>query len=126
LKILIPSKDTNPYLTEIVFELKKRISVEQSMETFFKPNKSQKLINGLNTERFEDSVASKYLNAALKHINVEFVFSSGILYFYDQLSFGTLKLFKDYEKFESYLKNTNYNYLFAVAVSTKSAVSVDA
>ena len=70
---------------------------------FFKPNKSQKLINGLNTERFEDSVASKYLNAALKHINVEFVFSSGILYFYDQLSFGTLKLFKDYESLQKKL-----------------------
>lgn len=62
---------------------------------FFKPKNSKKLINGLDTERFEDEIASKYLDAALKHINVEFVFSSGTLYFYDQLSYGTLKVFDE-------------------------------
>jgi formamidopyrimidine-DNA glycosylase len=53
------------------------------------------LLNGLDTGRFEEDVASKYLEAALKHINVEFVFSSGSLYFYDQLSYGTLKVFDE-------------------------------
>jgi formamidopyrimidine-DNA glycosylase len=67
------------------------------------PERASKLINGLDTERFDDdtsskksfgfsgSEASKYLTAAMKHINVEFTFNAGTLYFYDQLSYGTLK-----------------------------------
>jgi formamidopyrimidine-DNA glycosylase len=70
---------------------------------------SSKLINGLDTERFDDdeaskkskgfsgSEASKYLTAAMKHINVEFTFNSGTLYFYDQLSYGTLTVLSQSE-----------------------------
>ena len=58
---------------------------------------SEKLINGLDTERFDDDTADEYLTAALKHINVEFKFNSGTLYFYDQLSYGTLKVLSQKE-----------------------------
>jgi formamidopyrimidine-DNA glycosylase len=63
----------------------------------------------LDTERFDDetsskkskgfsgSEASKYLTAAMKHINVEFKFNKGTLYFYDQLSYGTLKVLSQSE-----------------------------
>jgi formamidopyrimidine-DNA glycosylase len=61
------------------------------------PEHSSKLINGLDTERFDDDIASEYLTAALKHINVEFKFNSGTLYFYDQLSYGTLKVLSQKE-----------------------------
>jgi formamidopyrimidine-DNA glycosylase len=62
-----------------------------------KSNNSKKLINGLDTERFDDDTADEYLTAALKHINVEFKFNSGTLYFYDQLSYGTLKVLSQKE-----------------------------
>lgn len=64
---------------------------------FYKKSISSKLINGLDTERFDDDTADEYLTAALKHINVEFKFNSGTLYFYDQLSYGTLKVLSQSE-----------------------------
>lgn len=62
-----------------------------------KDRRSPKLINGLDTERFDDDISSKYLTTAMKHINVEFTFNSGTLYFYDQLSYGTLNVLSQSE-----------------------------
>ena len=45
-----------------------------------------------NEERY-----SGYMKNALKHINVEFKFTSGTLMFYDTLSFGTIKIFTPLE-----------------------------
>jgi len=36
-----------------------------------------------------------YRSNSLKHLNVEFIFTNGTLYFYDTLSFGTLKVITD-------------------------------
>lgn len=64
---------------------------------FYKKNNSDKLIHGIHPEMFSKDEITVYMNNALKHINVEFHFESGILYFYDQLSFGTIKIFNEEE-----------------------------
>ncbi len=65
---------------------------------FFKPNglstkDTKKYIHGLDGARYVESDIEKYRMSALKHLNVEFVFENGSLYFYDQLSFGTISIF---------------------------------
>lgn len=76
---------------------------------FFKPyrlkNKdSTKYIHGLNASRYIESDIEKYKTSALKHLNVEFVFKHGSLYFYDQLSFGTISIFNSNIELEKKLK----------------------
>lgn len=59
----------------------------------------QKLIHGLNGmdkygfDQRNAEAHDKYMESAKAHINVEFVLSKGSLYFYDQLSFGTISFF---------------------------------
>ncbi len=64
---------------------------------FFKKKNSTKYIHGLNGARYIESDIEKYRNRALNHLNVEFVFENGTLYFYDQLSFGTITVFNENE-----------------------------
>ncbi len=61
---------------------------------FYKKSGSSRMIHGLDTDRFDDQdrVAS-YINNAKNNINVILGFNDGTLYFYDQLSFGTMKIF---------------------------------
>lgn len=60
---------------------------------FFKKNNSNKFIHGLNSEMYEQQLRNKYIERALKQFRVEFIFESGSLIFYDQLSFGTISIF---------------------------------
>jgi formamidopyrimidine-DNA glycosylase len=60
---------------------------------FKKKGLKSKYIHGLNGSRYVESDIEKYQISALKHLNVEFVFEHGSLYFYDQLSFGTISIF---------------------------------
>lgn len=64
---------------------------------FYKKTNSTttKMMHGLNTDSFvdDDEGVQNYLKNALNNINVEFIFREGTLYFYDQLSFGTIKIF---------------------------------
>jgi len=46
-----------------------------------------------------------YMNTSLKHLNVEFKTAKGSLYFYDTLSFGTLKVVDDEKELEKKLKS---------------------
>ena len=64
---------------------------------FFKKKNSTKYIHGLNGTRYIESDIEKYRKRALEHLNVEFVFENGTLYFYDQLSFGTISVFNKNE-----------------------------
>ncbi len=64
----------------------------------------EKYIHGLNGARYVESDIEKYRLNALKHLNVEFVFEHGSLYFYDQLSFGTISIFDSTELLEKKLK----------------------
>lgn len=65
---------------------------------FFQNKATKKLIHGINPEMFSEEAKKVYFNNAMKHLNVEFNFHSGILYFYDQLSFGTIKIFESKEQ----------------------------
>ena len=61
---------------------------------FYEKAKSKKLIHGLDTGRFHDKdQVDNYLKNARNNINVEFIFKDGTLCFYDQLSYGTIKIF---------------------------------
>lgn len=59
---------------------------------FFKKNNSNEMIHGLSKMKYDKDIVNKYIENSLKHINVEFLCSSGILYFYDQLSFGSISI----------------------------------
>jgi formamidopyrimidine-DNA glycosylase len=52
----------------------------------------------------QDIQDDPYLQKTIRHINVVFVFPNGELYFYDTLSFGTLKLFSSQEELDLKLK----------------------
>jgi len=45
-----------------------------------------------------------YMETSLKHLNVEFKVDNGSVYFYDTLSFGTLKVIKDQKELDKKLK----------------------
>jgi formamidopyrimidine-DNA glycosylase len=52
----------------------------------------------------KDNIDS-YMNTSLKHLNIEFKSSHGSLYFYDTLSFGTLKVVDNEKELEKKLKS---------------------
>ncbi len=61
---------------------------------FFRPTNSTDYIHGLDGKRYmKDSKYQSYQTRSLRHLNIEFRFSHGSLYFYDQLSFGTVSVF---------------------------------
>jgi len=71
----------------------------------YKLNKSNKfefpnLINYIN-----NNVMKKYRARSINHLNVEFVTKDGSLYFYDVLSFGTLKIIDSEEELNKKLNN---------------------
>lgn len=53
---------------------------------------------------YERDVVSKYIQSASNNINVEFIFDKGTLYFYDQLSFGTIGVLITAEQLEAKLR----------------------
>ena len=76
---------------------------------FFQKSKSKskqsRMIHGLDGQRYVDTNVEKYRERALKHLNVEFRFGhAGTLYFYDQLSYGTIAIFPDAQSLEKKLK----------------------
>ena len=50
-----------------------------------------------------------YRSNSLKHLNVEFIFTNGTLYFYDTLSFGTLKVIFDENQLTKKLKSIGHD-----------------
>ena len=93
LKVLdITSKGKFMYIT-LENELYIGITLGLSGGWFFKKNNSDKLIHGFDDNKYDKDVVSKYIQSSLKHLNVEFICSSGTLYFYDQLSFGSITIF---------------------------------
>jgi formamidopyrimidine-DNA glycosylase len=52
---------------------------------------------------FSDNKINSYLNQSLKHLNIEFITSEGSLYYFDTLSFGTMKCITDSEELYSKL-----------------------
>jgi formamidopyrimidine-DNA glycosylase len=72
---------------------------------FYKPKKSNIMIHGLDTKKFDIKLVKRYYKNALNHINVIFKFDVGTLYFYDQLSYGTIKIFLSDKELNEKLKS---------------------
>jgi endonuclease VIII len=67
----------------------------------FRSNRNKRLECGLDPtyDITEQNIQENhYLQTEIRHINVIFTFSNGELYFYDMLSFGTIKLFSSQEE----------------------------
>lgn len=62
-----------------------------------------KVVDGYAQYSPKESI-SGYLNNAIKHLNVEFKTDQGSLYYYDVLSFGTLKVIQGIEELNKKLK----------------------
>jgi formamidopyrimidine-DNA glycosylase len=60
----------------------------------FKNKNQLKYEHGNSTNRFDADTIDNYFKRALNNLNVEFVFENGSLYYYDQLSFGTIKIYE--------------------------------
>lgn len=74
---------------------------------FYRSNNSKKIIHGLNNNNqyalYDKEKAKQYITRALNHLNIEFKFTKGILYYYDQLSFGTISIYKNIKEIEKKL-----------------------
>jgi formamidopyrimidine-DNA glycosylase len=55
------------------------------------------------TQKYERDVVSKYIQTATNNINVQFKFDKGNLFFYDQLSFGTISILTNEEQLDKKL-----------------------
>ena len=53
----------------------------------------------------DENKVSTYLSNALKHLNVEFITDNGSLYYYDVLSFGSLKVIDNITELDKKLKS---------------------
>lgn len=53
-------------------------------------------INDIN--KYNEYEINSYLKTALKHLNIEFITNNGSLYYFDVLSFGTMKCIIDYRE----------------------------
>jgi len=70
----------------------------------FKKNNSEKFNYPDFYDTFDPEIASNYLDRALNHLNIEFVFENGSLFYYDQLSFGSFTVFTSQELLDKKLK----------------------
>jgi formamidopyrimidine-DNA glycosylase len=61
----------------------------------FKKSETSKVEHPVILEYLKKEEIDSYMSTSLKHLNVEFKTEHGSLYFYDTLSFGTLKIVND-------------------------------
>lgn len=84
------------------------VSLGLSGGWFYKKGQSEMIhghpTTGLN-KHYGKKVISQYIMRAKKHINLEFKFNGSILSFYDQLSFGSLTVFKNRDMLDRKLKS---------------------
>ena len=71
---------------------------------FYKKINSDKFIHGYNNEIIGSTIENNYVKNAMNHFNVEFEFENGSIFFYDQLSYGTIKIFESKEELQNKLK----------------------
>jgi len=71
----------------------------------FKPNNNKKYIIPRLLKYTDKKKINNYLLRSLNNINIEFKFTNGILYFFDMLSFGTIKFLDNYNDLEKKLNS---------------------
>lgn len=59
----------------------------------YKDYKSNEMIHGMRRKKSDKKSLGRYVKKALNHLNVEFKFDNCSLYFYDRISFGTIKVY---------------------------------
>lgn len=69
----------------------------------FKKNGQLKYEHVNFTGRFDPNTVNNYFQRALNNLNVAFEYSNGILYYYDQLSFGNIKIYESLDELEKKL-----------------------
>jgi formamidopyrimidine-DNA glycosylase len=71
----------------------------------FQKSKTSKVEHPTLLEYLNKESIDSYMNTSLKHLNVEFKTADGSLYFYDTLSFGTLKIVDNEKELEKKLNS---------------------
>ncbi len=67
------------------------------------PSRTGRGVSPSVTQKYERDVVSKYIQSATNNINVRFTFDKGNLFFYDQLSFGTISILTNEEQLDKKL-----------------------
>lgn len=70
----------------------------------YESNNSDKFEHPLASSYIDQKETEGYLKTALAHLNIEFKTDTGSVYFYDTLSFGTMKIITDNTELEKKLK----------------------
>jgi len=73
------------------------------------PSSARRSVSTSIIQKYERDVVSKYIQSASRNINVEFIFDRGTLYFYDQLSFGTIGVLTSEEQLDAKLKSIGHD-----------------
>ena len=71
----------------------------------FKKSSTSKVEHPILLEYLSKDQIDSYMSTSLKHLNVEFKTAHGSLYFYDTLSFGTLKIVDNEKELDKKLKS---------------------
>jgi formamidopyrimidine-DNA glycosylase len=75
----------------------------------YKSNKKDNFEFPLSVDYIGDYNVEKYKKNALKHLNVEFKLDTGSIYYFDTLSFGTMKIVDNYDELNKKLKSLAHN-----------------
>ena len=60
--------------------------------------------NSSSEGHYTNAEIKSYFDRSMAHLNVEFLFENGSLYFYDQLSFGSIKVFQSSNELDKKIK----------------------
>lgn len=69
----------------------------------YQENKTKKFLHPVILEYLRKESVDEYMKVSMKHLNVEFKTVGGSVYFYDTLSFGTLKVIKNQNELDKKL-----------------------
>lgn len=70
----------------------------------YQSNNSDKFEHPLSSSYLDQKKVEGYMKIALDHLNIEFKTETGSVYYYDTLSFGTMKVITDISELEKKLK----------------------
>ena len=70
----------------------------------FKKGNKYERAHFISDEKYTDAEIKSYIDRSIAHLNVEFIFENGSLFFYDQLSFGSIKVFQSSDELDKKIK----------------------